>query len=367
MKMHIRQVQSAILILITATACAQAARVKEIATVEGVFTNQLRGYGLVTGLNGTGDSTSAKFTPTTIANMLAEDGITVDPSALKVKNVAAVIVTAELPPFAKPGSKMDVTISSIGDAKSLEGGVLLQTVLKAANGKSYAMAQGQLTIGSYSAGGGGNSQTKNHPTVGRVPSGALITQETITELTVNNKVNITLNQNDFTTASRMATAIDEKLGGHFAKAQDGNVISISVPEEYKDNLVNLIADLESVNVQIDSVAKVIVNERTGMIVMGDQVRISPCGIGTGTLTVTISSETAVSQPPALSGGNTAATTNTTVKVDEGKGPLVELKSGSTIGELLRALNALKATPRDIISILQLLKQAGALQAPLEVM
>lgn len=366
MRRTLIQVQIALMIL-SISACARATELKNIANVEGVRNNQLLGYGLVIGLEGSGDSQQTKFTPQSLANMLEKQGVIVPAASLKVKNVAAVIVTATLPPFARPGSTIDVIVSSLGDANSLQGGTLVQTPLMAGNGQVYAVAQGPVTIGGFSAGGGGGSVAKNHSTVGRVPDGAIVEQETKTSLTVNDMVNITLNRNDFTTASRAAAAIDEALGGHFAKANDGGVISVTVPEEYKDDLVGLISEVESVDVKTDSVAKVIVNERTGTVIIGGQVRITPCAVAHGSLTVSISADTEVSQPAPLSAGTTTATTNKVVKVEEPQAALVELKGGATIQELVKALNALKVTPRDLISILQAIKEADALQAQLEVM
>jgi len=367
MRTALAKVQIAIAIAALA-ACVHATELKNIANVEGVRNNQLLGYGLVIGLDGSGDSQQTKFTPQSLANMLQKQGVVVPATALKVKNVAAVIVTATLPPFARPGSTIDVIASSLGDARSLQGGTLLQTPLMAGNGQVYAVAQGPVTVGGFAAGGaGGGSVAKNHSTVGRVPGGAIVELETKTSLTVNDMVNITLNRNDFTTASRAALAIDEGLGGHFAKAIDGNVISVTVPEEHKDNLVGLIAEIESVDVQTDSVAKVIVNERTGTVIIGGQVRITPCAVAHGSLTVSISAEMDISQPAPLSAGKTTIATNTEVKVEEPKAALVEIRGGATIQDLVKALNALKVTPRDLISILQAIKEADALQAQLEVM
>lgn len=354
-----------ILITISVAAHAQSVRLKDVASIEGVQNNQLIGYGIVVGLNGSGDSTQAKFTTQSIANMLQSYGITVAADKLKVKNVAAVMITATLPPFARQGSTIDVVVSSLGDAKSLQGGTLLQTPLKAGNGQVYAVAQGPISLGGFSAGGGGDSVSKNHPTVGRIPDGALIERETQTDLLTDNKLNITLNQNDFTTACRTADAINDRLGGLFAKAIDGNVISVISPVEYKDNPVPLIAMLESVEVTADTTAKVIVNERTGTIIIGGQVRVLPVAISHGALTVTIQSDVLVSQPQPVSKGKTVVAKDTTVEATEPPSHLIEI-DGSSIEELVRALNALRVTPRDLIAILQAVKEAGALQAQLEV-
>lgn len=345
---------------------AQTVRVKDIASIEGVRSNQLLGYGLVVGLDGSGDSQQTKFTTQSVANMLETYGISVPADKMKVKNVAAVIVTATLPPFARQGATIDVDVSSLGDAKSLQGGTLLQTPLRAANGQVYAVAQGPISIGGFSAGSGGSSASKNHSTVGSIPGGAIVEKETKTDLAPQDTINVTLNRNDFTTASRLADEINEKLGGHYASAIDGNAVLVNVPAEYQGSVVPLIAKIEAVEVMTDSVAKVIVNERTGTVIIGGQVRISPVAVSHGSLTVEIATNFAVSQPEPLSGGQTAVVPETDVSVKEQKSSLVEVNAGSTIGELVRALNALKVTPRDLIAILQALKHAGALQAQLEI-
>lgn len=369
MKINFRQVHIAALTMAitTCAVCGQAARLKDIASVEGVRANQLQGLGLVIGLDGTGDSQQAKFTPQSIANMLQEMNLTVSAAQLKVKNVAAVIVTATLPPFARKGNTIDITCSSLGDCRSLQGGTLLLTALKGVDGEVYALAQGPVTVGGFSAGGsGGGSVAKNHTTVGRIPGGAIIEEETKTDIATNDVINITLNQNDFTTAYRAANAIDDKLGGHYAKAIDSNVIAVTVPDEYKASLVMLMAEIESVDVKTDTIAKVIINERTGTVVIGGSATISPCAVAHGSLTVTVTTETGVSQPAPLSKGKTAVVNDVKTNAEEEKGHLIELKSGTTIGELVQALNALKVTPRDLMSILQQLKEGGYLQAQLEV-
>ena len=355
-----------IFLLSISSVFAQTVRIKDIASVEGVRSNQLVGYGLVVGLEGTGDSQQTKFTTQSIANMLQTYGVTIASSTLKIKNVAAVMITADLPPFARSGSTIDVVVSSIGDAKTLQGGTLLQTPLKAANGEVYAVAQGPVSLGGFNVSGGGSSVTKNHPTVGRIPNGAIVEKETKTDLTEDGKLNVTLNQNDFTTACRVADAIDTKLGRHYAKAVDGNVISVDVPKEYSASIVSLISDIESTEVTTDTVAKVIVNERTGTVVIGGQVKISPVAISHGALTVEIASAPQVSQPAPLSKGKTVVTPKADVKATEEEAHLMEINSGSTIEDLVRALNALKVTPRDLIAILQAIKESGALQAQLEV-
>lgn len=355
-----------ILTIVGTAAAAQNVRVKDIAGVEGVRANQLIGYGLVVGLEGTGDSQQTKFTAQSLANMLDTYGISVPADKLKVKNVAAVMVTAALPPFARAGTTIDVSVSSLGDARSLQGGTLLQTPLRAANGEVYAVSQGQVSIGGFSAGSGGSSVAKNHPTTGRIPGGAMVEKETKTDLAPRDSLSLTLNSNDFTTASRVSKAIDTKLGGHYSRAIDGNSVTVDVPKEYQGNVVALISEIESTEVTSDTTAKVILNERTGTVIIGGAARISPCAVAHGSLVVEISTQTEVSQPNALAKGQTTAAQNTTVNVTEEPGHVIALSSGATIEELVRALNALKVTPRDLIAILQAIKEAGALQAQLEI-
>lgn len=347
-------------------AFAQTARIKDIASVDGVRENQLVGYGLVVGLQGTGDSQQSKFTPQTVANLLETFGISVPAATLKVKNVAAVMLTATLPPFTRPGTTIDVVVSSLGDCSSLQGGTLLQSPLKAANGQVYAVAQGPVSIGGFSAGGGGASSTKNHTTVGRIPGGALVEKETSTQLSKNDIINIALNQNDFTCATHVAKAINDKLGAGTATAADGNVVRVSVPSQRTSDIVGFISELEQLEVVTDTTAKIIVNERTGTVVIGGNVRMSPVAVSHGSLSVEVTRDPEVSQPNPLSHGQTEVVSTTTVTVDEQKASLLQIKKGSTVDELVRALNALKVTPRDLIAVLQAVKQAGALQAQLEV-
>lgn len=368
MSIKLKNILITILVLIVTAAAAEAqtVRIKDIASIEGVRANQLVGYGIIVGLEGTGDSQQTKFTAQSVANLLDAYGISIAADKLKIKNVASVMITATLPPFARAGSTIDVVVSSMGDAKSLQGGTLLQTPLKAANGEVYAVAQGPVSIGGFGAGGGGSSVTKNHPTTGRIPGGALVEKETKTDLAPQDTLDINLNSNDFTTAARVADSVNTKLGGHFASAVDGNAVQVSIPSEYQGNVVPLIAMIESAEVTTDSVAKVVVNERTGTVIIGGQVRISPVAISHGSLSIEITTANAVSQPGPLSKGTTAAVANSTTTATEQPSHLIEIKGGSTIGELVRALNALKVTPRDLIAILQAIKDAGALQAQMEI-
>lgn len=353
------------IIFLGTAASAQTVRIKDIATIDGVRANQLIGYGLVVGLEGTGDSQQTKFTTRTLANLLDSYGINVPADKLKVKNVAAVMVTASLPPFARPGTTIDVVVSSLGDARTLQGGTLLQTPLRAANGEVYAAAQGQVSIGGFSAGRGGSSVTKNHATAGRIPSGAFVEKETKTDLG-QESISILLNSNDFTTASRAAKAINDKLDGQFCTATDANRVVVNVPRQYLGNTAGLIATIESAELITDTSAKLIVNERTGTIIIGGSARISPCVVSHGSLFVEITAQTDVSQPNPLSEGQTTTTQNTVVNVTEQTGHVMELSGGASIDELVQALNALQVTPRDLIAILQAIKEAGALQGQLEV-
>lgn len=355
-----------LLICFAAASSAQSVRVKDISSIGGVRDNQLVGMGLVVGLDGTGDTQQTKFTTQAMANMINEYGITLPASSIKIKNAAVVMVTAQLPAFARKGSTIDVVVSSIGDAKSLQGGTLMQTPLKAANGEVYAVAQGPVSLGGYTAGGGGSSATKNHPTVGRIPNGALIEKETNTTIAPGERLSINLHTNDFTTAQRVAQGINDILSGGYATAVDGNSISVSIPSGYQDNLVSLISQIEKVEVTTDTVAKVIVNERTGTVVIGGAARITPVAVAHGNLTVEITTDFDVSQPEPISTGQTVVTPRSDVKITEKNGSLMKVGGNPTIDDLVRALNALQVTPRDLIAILQAIKQAGALQAQLEV-
>lgn len=342
----------------------QAVRLKDIAKIEGERSNQLLGYGLVIGLDGTGDTQQSTFTPQSVANMLQKFGVSVPASKMKVKNVAAVIVTADLPPYVHPGTKIDVLISSLGDAKSLQGGTLLQTPLQAANGNVYAVAQGAISVGGFTAGGGGASVTKNHTTVARMPGGAIVEQGVTMSLTDGKSINVLLNDPDFATASRVAHAIEERLGQGSATALDPATVKVTASNP--SDIVGLVAEIGDLMVSQSTIAKVIVNERTGTVVIGSEVTISPVAVSHGDLSVEISADAQVSQPAPASGGKTAVTTDTSVKTTETRPHLMELKSGATLEDLIRALNELKVTPRDMIAILQALKQAGALHAELEV-
>jgi len=344
----------------------QATPIRNIARLEGVRSNQLAGYGLVVGLEGSGDSKQTQFTVQSITNMLGRYGVEVPAAQVKVKNVAVVMVTADLPAFARSGDRIDVTVSSVGDARSLQGGTLLQTPLSGADGQVYAVAQGAVSIGGFSAGGSGSSVTKNHPTAGRVPNGALVEKEVPMTIVSGAHLNYSLNRPDFATAARVAAAI-EKATGAKAVADDAGRVRVELPEKHRSSPVSFIAAVGEITVDAEPVATVVINERTGTIVIGGAVRLSPVAIAHGGLTVSVSTDTLISQPGPLTQGETVAVPTRSVKVEEERASAVMIKSGDNVEDLIRALNAIKATPRDIIAILQAVKQAGGLQAELEIL
>lgn len=346
---------------------AQAARLKDLADIEGVRGNQLFGYGVVVGLNGTGDGNSVPFTQRSLSNMLEKLGIRVDPKEVKVKNVAAVLVTATLPPFIRPGSKIDVTLSSLGDAKSLQGGNLIFTPLKGADGNTYAVAQGSVSVGGFAVEGGGDSAQKNHPTVGSIAQGAIVERSIPFDLFQSQRVRIVLREPDFTTMTRLVSNINGMLGRPLAVAIDSASVEVPLLGDLARDPIGLLARLESVEVDQDIGARVVVNERTGTIIMGETVTISRVALAHGNLNIAIRSETQVSQPNALAEGQTAVVTNADVNVGEEKTGLSIVGGQVTLGEVVNALNALGATPRDLISIFQALKRAGALHAELVIM
>lgn len=347
---------------------AHAARIKDIANIRGVRQNQLFGYGLVVGLDGSGDGTKSTFTVQSLASMLEKMGITIDPDDLKVKNVAAVMITANLPPFARTGSRIDVLVNSIGDAKNLQGGTLLLTPLKAADGKVYAVAQGPVSTGGFSYGkGSGTGVQKNFPTVGRIVGGALIEREIVHDFNAREVLTLALHAPDFTTATRVARAINGAFGDAMASAPDAGTIKVKVPDLYRGRSVELVALIENLGVTPDMVSKIIINERTGTVIMGENVRIATIAIAHGNLSIQVNKRDNVSQPlPFSRGGQTVVTSDREMVVEEGRNPLFLVESGVSIGEVVRALNALGVSPRDLIAIFQALKAAGALQAELQI-
>jgi len=346
---------------------AEAARLKEIASVKGVRENPLIGYGLVVGLAGTGDKSGTEFTIQSLTSMLSKMGIALDPKDINVKNVAAVMVTARLPAFARSGNLIDVTVASMGDSTSLEGGTLLMTPLLGSDGQIYAIAQGSVSVGGFSSGGGGGTIQKNHPTVGRVAGGATVEKELAYAIEGMGHFEVNLRRPDFTTSMRAARAINEYFGQQVASAVSSGSIEVQIPEEYPDGVVQFLSEVEMLEVEPDRVAKVVLNERTGTVVMGAGVRLATVAIAHGSLTVTISSEREASQPGAFSSGETRVIENTNVEVFEEDAQLNVVASAITIGELVRGLNAMGVSPRDLIAIMQAIKAAGALTAELELM
>lgn len=345
---------------------AGAARIKELAGMVGARSNQLVGYGLVVGLDGTGDKKDSRIMILSMMSMLQKMGLTLDAKDIKVENVAAVMVTADLPPFAKQGSRIDALVSSMGDAQNLQGGTLLYTPLMGADGNIYAVAQGAVSTGGFSASGAGTKVQKNFPTVGRVVSGVLIERDVQAQLTENGAVTFALHQPDFTTACRVADAINQTMRDTLASPKDGGTVHVVVPPLYKERLVEFMTTLESIEVKPDRVAKIILNERTGTVVMGDNVRISTVALAHGNLSIEIKEQPQVSQPMPFSNGQTTVTPDTQITVKETKSPIFLMEAGVSIGDLVKALNALGLTPRDLMAILQAIKAAGALEAELEI-
>ncbi|MFQ5736253.1 MAG: flagellar basal body P-ring protein FlgI [Thermodesulfobacteriota bacterium] len=360
---------AAALLLVTfvlSAGVSEAARIKDIAFVEGVRPNQLVGFGLVLGLDGTGDKSSAVYTTQTLANMLNRMGMKFDPRAISVKNVAAVLVTADLPPFIKPGSRIDVLVSSLGDAKSLQGGTLISTPLKGPDGTVYAVAQGALTLAGFSA-GTTTKVAKNHQTAGKIPGGGLIEKEVPVELLTRHTLYLSLRSPDFTTAARMAEAINKAMFNPVATPLDPGKIKLTVPEYYENSVIQYLAKIEALDIRPDAVTKVVVNERTGTVVMGENVRISEVAISHGDISVEISTQYAISQPsPFSQTGQTVVQPVEQTTVKEERSRLIVLPESVTLGEVVRALNLVGVTPRDLVAILQAIKAAGALQAELEI-
>ena len=359
-------VLAALSLTITSTT-VHAERLKDLATIQGVRTNQLIGYGLVVGLDGTGDQTvQTPFTVQSIISMMQQMGISLPPgTSLQLKNVAAVIVTSSLPAFAQPGQNLDVTVSSMGNAKSLRGGTLLMTPLKGADGQVYAMAQGSLVVGGVGASANGTQTQVNHLSVGRITAGATVERAVPSNISENGVFNLELKDSDFSTASLVVDTVTRKFGQNTASAQNGRVIQITPPNSY--TRVAFLAALESLNVTpAASNAKVIVNARTGSVVMNQTVTLESCAVSHGNLTVTINTDPVISQPGALSSGQTVATARSEVNIDKEPGQVVKLDGGANLSDVVKALNAIGATPQDLLAILQAMKAAGSLRADLEV-
>ncbi|MFM2065439.1 MAG: hypothetical protein RLZZ584_348 [Pseudomonadota bacterium] len=347
---------------------AGAARIKEVAGVAGVRTNQLTGYGLVVGLDGTGDQTTqTPFTAQSLQAMLQQLGVTVPAGAnMQLRNVAAVMVTASLPPFAQPGQTIDINVSSLGNAKSLRGGTLIATPLKGADGQIYAMAQGNLVIAGAGAAAGGSKVQVNHLSAGRIPSGATVERAVPTAINQGNSIRLDINADDYATARAVAAAVNTRFGKGTAQALDGRVVQVRMPV-MPDDRISFLADLENLEIELAApAARIVVNARTGSIVMNQAVTLGPCAVAHGNLSVTISSTPVVSQPNALSGGQTVVTDKTDITLKQDGGSLLQLPAAARLTDVVKALNSLGATPADLLAILQALKAAGALQAELEV-
>lgn len=356
-----------ILALVFTAGTARAARIKDIAYFMGDRSNDLIGYGLVVGLKNTGDTTSTPFTISTLANLLNNMGVQIDPTKTTLKNVAAVMVTGRLPAFARVGTRIDVDVSSIGDATSLGGGTLLMTPLKGPNGKVYALAQGALSIGGFSvSGASGSGVQQNDPTVGLISGGAIIEKEVPVSYAGLHTLDLALMTPDFTTAVRVAAAINSALPQTEAQAVDAGMVKVEVPASDKEDTAVLISRVENLQVTPEVVAKVVIDERTGTIVMGENVRIAPCAVAHGSLTVQISERPTVSQPLPFSQGTTQIVPRTRVKVQEKKAHLAVIGGGVTIGQVVAGLNAIGATPLDLINILEAIKAAGAMSAKLQI-
>ena len=346
---------------------ASAARLKDLASVKGVRSNQIIGYGLVVGLRGTGDKQGTQFTTQSLRSLLAKMGISLDPQQIRVANVAAVMVTAKLPAFARTGSSIDAVVSSVGDASSLAGGMLLMTPLRGNDGEIYAVAQGPIAIGGFSAEGGGSSIAQNHPTVATLVGGALVEREVAYSMVGQGKFELARHRPDFTTAQRTAARINDEFREPVAVARDSGTLDLTLPASYANDAVGFMARVEILEVAPDKPARIILNERTGTIVMGDSVRVSTVAVAHGNLTVVVNRINEVSQPAPFSEGRTTRIQNTDLETSQDESQLSVIEQTVTIGELVRALNAMGTTPTDLISILQAIKASGALSADVEMM
>jgi flagellar P-ring protein precursor FlgI len=349
---------------------AHAGRIKEVASIEGVRSNQLTGFGLVVGLDGTGDQTTQMpYTTQGLSNYMKQLGLTL-PTAqlaqLQMKNVAAVLVTTQLPAFARPGQTLDINVSSLGNAKSLKGGTLIATPLKGADGEVYALAQGNVIVAGAGAAAGGSKVTVNHLSVGRIPEGAQVERAVPTSLQMGDSVSLSLNSSDFQTARKVAAAVNRKFGDGTAQALDGRTVQVKAPMNPNER-VNFIAEMEELPVE-NSVAsaKVIINARTGSIVLNQAVTLGACAIAHGNLSISINSTPVISQPNALSGGQTVVTEKASIDIKQEPGKLIQIPAAAQLSDVVRALNSLGATPQDLLAILQAIKSAGALNAELEV-
>ncbi len=350
------------LLAVCGSAAALTTRIKDIASISGVSDHKLMGYGLVVGLDGTGDGTRAIFTARSLANMLQRFGVSVDPGELRVKNVAAVMVTADLPADVRAGTKIDVLLSSLGDAESLQGGTLLATPLRGGDGEVYAIAQGPVSIGGFNFTAGRDEVQKNHPVTARVPGGASVSRPVSSEALRRPQLCLTLHNPDFTTACRVAEVVEAELGAGCARALSAGMVQLDAPPGTHD-MIALIRRIEQLPVRPDVAARVVINERTGTVVIGQHVRIAPVAISHGSLTIQVRAESQVSQPPPLSdAGQTVVVPAEEIEVSEEQGQVVAVPPQGSLNELVAALNALGVKPRDLIAIIQALKTAGALEA-----
>lgn len=358
---------SAMLLFALPQGAAIETKIRDLAAVEGVRDNQLVGYGLVIGLAGTGDKRQTVFSAQSLANLLERMGVSVPPTAFQVRNTAAVLITATLPPFAQTGGKIDVTVGAIGDASNLQGGILVQSPLKGADGKTYAVAQGPVVTGGFAAGRGGNSQTVNHPTVGRISAGALIERTVPTQALDGQTLKLQLRKADSASAARMAATINKQFEHALAKPVNPGLIVISVPQAFADRQTEFLGMIEDLPMEETARTRIVINERTGTIVMGKDVPIAPVSILHGALSVEIQTQYVVSQPaPFAPGGETTVVPDTKVQAKEEKARNVTLKKGATVEDLVRGLQVIGSTARDVIAILQSLRSAGALNAEIEV-
>ena len=342
------------------------AQVRDISTIAGIRDNQLVGYGIVVGLNGTGDRSQTQFTTQSLANAMRRMGVQIAPATIRIANVAAVFVTASLPQFSRPGMTLDVTVSSIGDAKSLEGGILLLTGLQGPDGLVYANAQGAVTLGGYTAGRGGNVKTLNFPNVGRIPNGAIVERDTAIDLNRMAMVSLILRDPDFTVACEVAAAVNREFGGEVAKAMDSRRIDINVGATASASVTAMVSRVQDLSVVYRPRAKVVVNERTGTIVMGGDVKLSPVSVIHGSLSIEVTTSYEVSQPAPFSKGRTTTTPDVNMQAGEVPPRSVRLSQGANVEELIAGLHALDASAREIVAILEAIKAAGGLAAELEV-
>jgi len=359
----------AVAVALTAQPVFALSRIKDLASVEGVRSNQLLGYGIVVGLNGTGDTlNNTPFTKQSLQAMLERLGVNTRGANMRTANVAAVMVTANLPPFSTQGTRVDVTVSAMGDSKSLQGGTLLVTPLLGADGEVYAVSQGPVAISGFSAEGDASKITRGVPTVGRIANGGVVEREIDFSLNKLSTLRLSLRNPDLTTARRVAASINDFIGGESAEPTDPSTVVLQIPPRFKGNMIKLLTDIEQLRVEPDQLARIVIDERSGIIVMGKDVRVSTVAVAQGNLTVTISEDPQVSQPAPFGNGQTVVTPRTNVKVDTGSGnKLALVKESVSLAELVDGLNALGIGPRDLISILQAIKSAGALQAEIEVM